>query len=179
MKRDDMTRGLVFVALVGVSVAVRLMSETPNFNAVTASALFAGFFFRSRATALAVPLLSMSISDLFLGGYSTAIMIAVYASYCLPIAWRSVLRRGLTPLTVGGGAISSSLAAFALSNFAVWYAWYPHTAAGFTQCYAVAVPFLANSMTSDLLFAAGFFGLYAVATQFRAAPSSELAVDAG
>ena len=178
MKRDELVRGLVFVALVSIAVTVRLVSETPNFNAVTAAALFAGFYFRNRLTALAVPLLAMVMSDVFLGGYDTPVMIAVYASLCVPIAWRSVLRRQLSPLSVGGGAVCSSLAAFGLSNLAVWYAWYPHTAAGFARCYASAVPFLANAMTSDLLFSAGFFGLYALALQLRSEPAGALAADA-
>jgi hypothetical protein len=178
VKRDDWMRGLVFVALVGISVAVRLLSETPNFNAVTASALFAGFFFRSRLAALAVPVLSMSISDTFLGGYDKPMMLAVYGSLCVPILWRAVLRRNLSPLTVGGGAVCSSLTAFALSNLAVWFVWYPQTVEGFTRCYLNAVPFLANAMTSDLLFSAGFFGLYALAMQLRSEPVRELSADA-
>lgn len=171
MKREELTRAAVFVALVGVAVTVRLLSETPNFNAVTAAALFAGFYFRNRLTALAVPILTMMISDAFLGGYERPVMLAVYASLCLPVAWREVLRRGLSPLSVGSGAVCSSLAAFGLSNFAVWCVWYPHTAAGLAKCYAAAIPFLVNSMTSDLLFSAVFFGLYALVTQLHTAAS--------
>lgn len=173
-----MTRGAVFTALVAVAVTVRLVSETPNFNAITAAALFAGFYFRNRLTALAVPLLTMVVSDFFLGGYSTPMMLAVYASLCVPIAWRAILQRRLNPLTVGGGAVCSSLAAFALSNFAVWFAWYPQTWEGFTRCYVNAVPFLANALTSDLLFSAGFFGLYALAMQLWTEPAVTVSVDA-
>jgi len=176
VKREDLIRAAVFTGLVGVAVTVRLVSETPNFNAITAAALFAGFYFRSRLTALAVPLVTMVVSDYFLGGYSKPMMLAVYASLCVPIAWRAVLQRSLNPLSVGSGAVCSSLAAFALSNFAVWYAWYPQTWEGFTRCYLNAVPFLANAMTSDLLFTAAFFGLYAVAAQFRTEPAATAVV---
>lgn len=178
MKREELTRAGVFVALVAIAVAVRLVSETPNFNAITAAALFAGFYFRSRLTALAVPLTTMVVSDIFLGGYSKPMMLAVYASLCVPIIWRSILQRRLSPLTVGSGAVTSSLAAFALSNFAVWYAWYPKTWEGFSRCYLNAVPFLANALTSDLLFSAGFFGLYALATQLRNEPTTVVAIEA-
>jgi hypothetical protein len=178
VKRDDLIRAAVFFALVAIAVTVRLVSETPNFNAITAAALFAGFYFRNRLTALSVPLMTMVVSDYFLGGYSKPMMLAVYASLCVPIAWRAVLQRGLNPLTVGGGAVCSSLAAFALSNFAVWYAWYPQTWEGFTRCYLNAVPFLANALTSDLLFSAGFFGLYAIAMQFCSEPATAKLADA-
>ncbi|REK17245.1 MAG: hypothetical protein DWQ37_07190 [Planctomycetota bacterium] len=178
MKRDQAIRTAVFVALVALAVAVRLVSETPNFNAVTAAALFAGFYFRSRLTAVCVPLLAMSISDVFLGGYGMAMMAAVYVSLFVPIAWRSVLRRGLSPLSVGSGAVSSSLVHYGLSNLAVWYFWYPHNWEGLARCYAVAVPFLANSLASNVLFAAGFFGLYAAVTQLGAKPTTQLVPEA-
>ncbi len=168
MKRDKMIGAAVFCALVGLAVAVRLVSTTPNFGAVTAAALFAGFYFRHRTVALCVPLAALVISDQFLGGYERGVMAAVYLSQSLPIAWRSLLRRDLSPLTVGSGAACSSLTFFTLSNAAVWYAWYPHTTEGASRCFAAAVPFLANSLAGDLLFTAGFFGLYALAVQFRA-----------
>lgn len=168
MMRDRAIRAGVFVALVGLAVAVRLLSETPNFNAVTAATLFAGFYFRKRMTAVCVPLLVMSLSDVFLGGYDKGMMAAVYLSLMVPIAWRGVLRRKLSPLSVGSGAVCSSLSHYLLSNAAVWYAWYEHSWAGLAQCYAAALPFLANSLTSDVLFSAGFFGLFALAAQFGA-----------
>lgn len=178
MKRDQAIHTAVFVALVGLAVVVRLVSETPNFNAVTAAALFAGFYFRHRLTALAVPLLAMSISDVFLGGYERTMMVAVYASLAVPIAWRVVLRRGLSPLSVGSGAVASSLAHYAISNLAVWYVWYPHDWEGLSRCYAVALPFLANALASNVLFSAGFFGLYALAVQLRARPAEQLLPEA-
>jgi hypothetical protein len=178
VNRDSLTRTAVFCALVCLAVAVRLVSETPNFNAVTAAALFAGFYFRHRATAICVPLVAMTISDQFLGGYSKPVMIAVYSSLLVPIAWRSLLRSQLSPVRVGAGAVASSIAFYLLTNAAVWYAWYPHTWAGVTRCYNVAVPFFANALASDVLFAAGLFGLYAVAMWLSAAPSADVRLSA-
>jgi hypothetical protein len=178
VKRDDVVRAAVFLALFGLAVGVRLVSETPNFNAVIAATLFAGFYFRSRLTAMCVPLLAMSVSDVFLGGYDKPMMAAVYASLLVPIAWRGLLRRRLSPLVVGSGAASSSLAFFALSNAAVWWSWYPHSWPGLVECYTAALPFLTNSLKSDLLFSAGFFGLYALAGQFAGQRTTGLAPEA-
>ncbi len=178
MKRENVIGVAVFCALVSLAVAVRLVSTTPNFGAVTAAALFAGFYFRNRSVALCVPLAALVISDQFLGGYERTVMAAVYLSQCLPIAWRSLLRRNLSPLSVGGGAVSSSLAFFGLSNAAVWYAWYPHTVEGATRCFAAATPFLANTLSGDLLFASGFFGLYVLAVQLRGEPARRIAPEA-
>jgi hypothetical protein len=168
VKREKTVAVLVFVGLVGLAVVVRLVSDRPNFNAVTAAALFAGFFFRSRMVALCVPLLAQSISDVWLGGYDKTMMVAVYAAMWVPIAWRGVLRQKLSPLTVGAGAVSSSLTFFVLSNAAVWYAWYPRTLEGLLRCYTAAVAFLGNSLASDVLFSAGFFGAYALAVWLSA-----------
>jgi hypothetical protein len=96
----------------------------------------------------------------------------------VPIAFRSVLRNSLSPLTVGGGAIASSLSFYALSNGAVWYAWYPHTWNGLSKCYATALPFLANSLKSDLLFSAGLFGAFALATWLATEPTTKSAAEA-
>ena len=175
MKRDCVIRAAVFATLVTLAVAVRLVSETPNFNAVTAAALFAGFYFRSRLTALCVPLLAMAVSDVFLGGYAKPMMAAVYLSMMVPIAWRGVLRCGLSPLSVGTSALCSSLSFYVLSNAAVWYAWYPLSWSGLAQCYAAALPFMANSIASDLLFSAGFFGLYALAVRLGTQPAGNVA----
>jgi Family of unknown function (DUF6580) len=178
VKRDTAIRSAVFCALVALAVAVRLVSETPNFNAVTAAALFAGFYFRNRLTALCVPLLAMSVSDVFLGGYAMGMMAAVYLSLMVPIAWRGILRRRLSPLSVGSGAMCATLAHYLLSNGAVWYAWYPHSWQGVVECYTVALPFLANSISSNVLFSAGFFGLYALAVQLGSQQASQLAPEA-
>jgi hypothetical protein len=161
----------VFCSLVGLAACVRLVSETPNFSAVAAASLFAGFYFRHAATAVAVPLAIMTVSDQFLGGYARGVMVAVYVSMLIPIAWRSVLRARLTPLGVGAGAISSSVCFYVLTNAAVWYSWYPHTWADLVHCYALALPFFVNTLTGDAAFSACFFGLYALAIGFRPAPA--------
>ena len=179
MNRSLLEKSAVFCALVGLAVTVRLVSETPNFSAVTAAALFAGFYFTNRTTAVCVPLAIMTVSDCFLGGYSKPMMVAVYGSLLIPIAWRSLLRTGLTPLRVGLGAVSSSLAFYALTNAAVWLMWYPATWQGLLRCYAVALPFFANTLASDAFFAAGFFGLYALATRTSAAAAPLVAPQAG
>jgi hypothetical protein len=105
-------------------------------------------------------------------------MVAVYGSLAVPIAWRVVLRRGLSPLSVGSGAVASTLAHYALSNLPVWYVWYSHDWEGLSLCYAAALPFLANALASNVLFAAGFFGLYALATQLNEKPAERLLPEA-
>lgn len=45
---------------------------------------------------------------------------------------------------------------FAVSNFGVWWFWYPHTLDGLTACYLLAVPFYKNTLIGDLVFGGGY-----------------------
>ena len=60
-------------------------------------------------------------------------------------------------------ASAGSLQFFVITNAAEWLltATYPHTAAGLIACYVAAIPFLGNTLASDLLYAGLLFGLYA------------------
>jgi hypothetical protein len=178
VKRETAIRLGVFSVLVALGVAVRLVSTTPNFSAVAAASLFAGFYFRNRVTALLVPLAIMTISDQFLGGYTRMVMIAVYASLLVPLAWSRVMRRGLTPLRVGSAALSSSVAFYLLTNLAVWFAWYEHTWNQLLHCYVLALPFFGYTLASDLLFSASFFALYVLAVRLRGARLAPPALNA-
>jgi hypothetical protein len=162
VKQNLAKQAAVFGILVTLAVATRLMLIAPNFHAVTAAALFAGFYFRSRTAAACVPLVAMSISDKFLGGYSTLVMASVYGSLLVPIVWRGLLRDRLSAGRVAAGAVVSTCAFFVLTNAAVWYAWYPHTVEALARCYAVALPFFFNALCGDLLFSGLVFGSYAV-----------------
>jgi hypothetical protein len=154
-------QGAVFGILVTLAVVTRLMLIAPNFHAVTAATLFAGFYFRSRTAACCVPLVAMSISDRFLGGYSALVMASVYGSLLVPLVWRGLLQDHLTAGRVAAGAVVSTGAFFVLTNAAVWYAWYPHTAEALARCYTVALPFFFNALCGDLLFSGLVFGGYA------------------
>ncbi len=45
---------------------------------------------------------------------------------------------------------------FVLSNFGVWWYWYPTTWQGFLACYTAALPFYARTFTGDLFFGYSF-----------------------
>ncbi|MDA1080014.1 MAG: hypothetical protein O2840_04990 [bacterium] len=51
----------------------------------------------------------------------------------------------------------ASLLFFLLSNFGVWWFWYPQTWAGLVLCYTMALPFYRNTFLSDV----GFFAIIA------------------
>ena len=102
---------------------------------------------------------NMGLSDLVLGFYPGSAW--VYGSFALIVLIGMALRRGRTPLRIGTAAIASSVLFFAVTNFGEWLGpLYPHTMAGLRADFVAAIPFFRNTVLSDLLYAAAFFGAY-------------------
>ncbi len=57
---------MIFVGLLGVGMAGRLLPHPPNFTPVAAAALFAGFYFSNRLAAAVVPMAILGLSDLIM-----------------------------------------------------------------------------------------------------------------
>jgi hypothetical protein len=90
----------------------------------------------------------------------------IYATYALIAVLGMLLRdrRNSVP-AVGGGALLSATIFFITTNFAVWAmgTTYSKSAAGLVTCYVAAIPFFGNTLASDLIYTAIFFGVFAVA----------------
>jgi hypothetical protein len=176
---------VVFLGLVLLAVLTRLEMWLPNFHAVTAATLFAGFYFRGRLAAACVPVVAMALSNWVLGGYAWEVMLAVYSAMLLPLAARGWLRSNLSAPRVVVCSVASTLAFYLLTNAAVWHVgvWYPRSFAGLIDCYVAAVPFLFNALVGDLAFSALLFGAYALATsgrsRFASAPTLRLTRSVG
>jgi hypothetical protein len=183
----------MFVLLVLVGAQVRVwLQDLPNFAPVAALALFAGYYFRSWALAVAVPLSVMALSDWQIGGYDWRMMAVVYGMLAAPVALRTVLRRHLSlkqgPLTDAmravTGLVTCSLGAaclfFVVTNFAswLWFGGYERSWSGLMACYTMALPFFRYTLAGDLSFALVLFGGYALATQMGWANRTSLAADA-
>ena len=165
----------VFLAMVSCGVGARLgFQEIPNFAPVAALALFAGFFFRSAIVAAAVPLITMAVSDWFVGGYEWRVMLVVYASLTAPVLLGRLLSKSRPESWKGvaiaaSGVLLSSLAGslffFLASNFAhwLWFGGYDRNLSGLAACYEAAIPFFRYTLAGDLVFATAFFGAFAAA----------------
>jgi hypothetical protein len=129
---------------------------------IAAAALFAGFFLRSRLVALAVPLLTMAISDLFLEAYNVKIQAAVYAGMCLPVLLAVLLRKEISVPRLVACTLAGSVAFFFLSNGAEWM-WgrlYSHDWEGLQLCFTLAIPFFRSSVLGDLIWTSVLFGVH-------------------
>lgn len=151
---------MLVALLVSWGVAGRFWIETPNFKPIGAAALLAGWLLRDWRWAIAVPLLSLGISNWWLGGYELGVALAVYAStviYSLLGVWggRQTVRSTPSGLAYSCGlALAGSLQFFLLTNLAVWLwsGWYGFSGAEAMRCFVSAVPFYKWTLLADLLF---------------------------
>lgn len=177
MKSETVVRLIIFAGLVAAGALSRIcFRELPNFAPIAALALFSGYYFRSAKVAVLVPLLAMSLSDLFLGGYEWQMMTIVYGALTLPVAFRGLLRKYLaiergsaSSAAIGlGGLLTCSLASslffFLATNFA-WWPWsmYQRNWEGLLLCYQQGIPFFRHTLAGDLFFGTVLFGSYAAA----------------
>lgn len=169
--RSLATNLAVFALLVTIGAASRIVIEIPNFSAVAACALFAGWFFRRNALlALGTPILAMLISDFVLGFHHPLVMAGVYASMIVSVAFGAFVARrhdnNTRFVAIPAAALIGAVQFFIVSNFMVWAAGslYSVDAPGLVRCYTMAVPFFKYTLASDLVFTGALFGSYAAFT---------------
>ncbi len=152
----------IIAGLIGLDVAARLAPHAPNFTPVAASALFAAGILRVRVLALLVPIAGMLLGDAVHGFYDWRMMAVVYGALALPAGAACLSRALRGPRMVVPVMVASSLAFFAITNFAVWGfgAMYAASAGGLITCYVAALPFLKYTIAGDLFWAVALFGGY-------------------
>jgi hypothetical protein len=168
------TRSFVLLGITLSAAAMRLVPHPPNITPIGAMALFGGAYIATRRTAFLMPLAAMYLSDLALGffiydfGWFHRFMPFVYASFVATVCLGFLIRRRLTPLTVGGAALTSSVIFFVVTNFGVWLSssLYPKTAAGLAGCYVAAIPFFRNMLVGNAFYTLALFGGFALAQQY-------------
>ena len=149
-----------------LAIASRIIPHSWNVTAVGGSLLYFGAR-RSRWQAV-IAMVVLAATDFYLthfvysypfhvSGY--LITWAWYAGVCL--LGHALLSRNASFLRTSAAVLTSATSFFLISNFAVWMgsALYPHSAAGLTACYTVALPFYGNDLVSTGLVAGALFGL--------------------
>jgi len=153
----------VFVAF-AVLVHARAVPMPFHFTPVAAALLFFGA--RMPRQKMITPLALLMISDIYLNkfvygyplGWDQTVTWLWYAAILL---FGGLLARNSSPMRVVGASLVASVSFFFVSNFAVWTVareMYPATWNGLVTCMVAGVPFFRNTVVSDLLFSAVFFG---------------------
>lgn len=135
--------------------AFRLLPHPANFIPVGAFALFISHKFPSKYT-IVFALIPMIISDIMLGfGWYSPFVYAGFIGYFLA-GKLAKNYKSVTLLTLG-----SSIWFFIVTNLGVWLGpWYPHTYAGFLDCFVKAIPFFRNTILGDFVYLGLFYGVY-------------------
>ena len=151
------------LALVIAGVVLRVVPHPWNFAPIGAIALFAGAHFERRSFAITIPLVTMFIGDSIIGYH--ALMPAIYATYALIAVIGMLLRNHRNSIpAIGGSVLLSATIFYVITNLAVWAigTTYAKTMAGLIACYVAAIPFFGNTLASDALYTACFFGIFAI-----------------
>ena len=173
MKKLNLQTGVLSIIIL-LAAFTRIMPHPPNFSPMAAIGLFGAAHFAKKWQAFFIPLIGIWVSDLVINNYvyssSSSIFVWFYSgfywqymSYILIIfAGLFIFNRGISLKKTFGGMISSSGIFFFVSNFGVWAGgiMYPKNFGGLITCYAAGVPFIHNTIISDVLFTTVLFGTY-------------------
>jgi hypothetical protein len=191
------TRTLVIFGAILLASISRTIPHPPNFAPMTAMALFAGAVLADKRWAIALPLVSLFVSDLCIeamhkmglmsswGIYSG--MWVIYVTMVVVTFMGFILRGRKNVGAVAGMTVAGSIVFFVVTNFAVWAGGglYSQDLGGLVACYTAAIPFfnteapplgfLGNTLFGDAVYSTALFGGLALAGKWlpnlREAPS--------
>lgn len=132
-----------------------LLLDMPNVETMTAVALLSGAMLGG-GYALAVPLLSVALFDIFYG--NSSILFFTWSAWAMIGLIGLILKRKsmniwkLTASMTGLGIISSIIF-YLWTNFGVWLIgdWYPETVQGLMTCMIAGLPFLKAQLIGNLI----------------------------
>lgn len=142
-----MNKNVFIISLIFIAILSRFLPHPPNFTPIAAIALLSSKGFSNRWIVFLIPMVSLFISDLFIGLHATIPF--VYASFLLI----ALLGMFVKKINVGTVLLSSSVF-FLVSNFGVWAIHYPISVEGLIQCYTLALPFFLNTIMGDMVYGA-------------------------
>ena len=181
MKRQEIADAMMFCLLITLGIYSRFaFLDWPNFTAVGAVALFAGYYFGRLALAAMVPIAVMYISNLHesMPAYdSDGVRLAVYGAFLIAVVLGHTLQKRLSLGRFAAAVLTPAICFFLITNFSSWIAMYEHTPAGMIECYVAALPFFRDKLTGDVLFAGLLFGSHALAVSYGWLPRRQLAYE--
>lgn len=165
LKKNTWIPAAALILLAGTS---RMIPHPFNFTAIGAMALFSGATFKDKRWAYLMPILTLFITDLFLGFHVS--MLPVYACFAFTVAMGTLITSNRNIFRIAGLSLLSSVVFFLVTNLPVWYAdlsLYPLTWTGTMESYTMALPYFSNQMLGDLFYNGLLFGIYHLAVSSR------------
>lgn len=141
----------VFLFLVMLVVASRMVTHDWNFTISGAVFLLAGAYFADKKISMLLMLASMLISDAIIGFHNQ--MLVVYFGYALYVLIAAgALKISSSRIKVLSLSLMASVAFYLVTNFGVWYEGkiYAMNLAGLISCYSMGLPFFQNQLIADV-----------------------------
>lgn len=159
----SIARALFVAVLILIAAGMRIVAHPWNFTPIGAMALFSGAMVRGRWQKFTLPLTALLAGDIFIGFYK--LLPVVYASFLVSVFIGTWLEKRRTAWKIGAATLLGALQFFLVTNFAVWASLgaYEPTLTGLGACYTAGIPFFWNTVAGDALYAALFFGGFAIA----------------
>lgn len=179
MKQKDL---LIVIICILIGFIYRLIPGTPhNFTPIGAMALTGGLYVSRKSLALLIPLVALFASDLILNNTLNRVffpdhtgmvffadyMIWSYLAFALTVGIGILLFRQKAMSKILVGSFGATVLFFIMTNFGTWLtsAIYPKTAAGLLLCFEAGIPFLQNTLISNLIFVGIFVGSIELVTR--------------
>lgn len=162
--------GMILLAAISRFLPVAMPSMS-NFSPVGAMALFGGAYFAKKQWAYIVPMTALWLSNLVLNNvfytkyyptFSFGFELAVFVSFALVVAIGIIVLKKVNFTNLLIANVLGTIGFFLISNFFVWAGgkMYPQTMEGLGMCFTMGLPFLKNTLLSNLLFSAVMFGTF-------------------
>lgn len=163
-----------------IGAVLRVVPHAANFAPIGAIALFGGVYL-SKRWSLAIPLAAMIVSDFFIGFDSVSSRLTVYGAFALIGLVGMLVAKRKNFATVIGGSLAASAIFFVVTNFAYFYPtkMYPHNWQGIVAAYTAGIPFVRNTVISDFVYVAAFFGSYELVSLWARKRKQHAAYDTG
>lgn len=152
----------LWIAMVILCAAARLLPHPWNFTPLMAIGLFSGYQASKASTGILVTLCALALSDAVLGFHSGFWF--VYAAALVAVLFGRITRDRGGVSAIAAAALGSSLSFFLITNFMVWVTsrMYPMTQAGLVACFTAALPFYQDQAMGDALYTMALFVGYAL-----------------
>ena len=140
------------ISLILLLAFSRMIPHPPNFTPIIAVAIMSGYFFKNLNLSLFVLVISMILSDIFIGFYNQ--LIFVYSSLILITIIFFKISNMINLKNLFLLSFLGSLIFYLISNFGVWAVGnlYEKNLNGLIECYLLAIPFFKNTILSTLIF---------------------------
>ncbi len=135
-----------------VLVFSRLIPHPPNFTPIIAVSIMSGFLFKKFYWSIIVILISMFLSDIFIGLYKNMFFVYLSLFAVCYISYIKLIKFNYKNLLIYG--FIGSITFFLISNFGVWLLGdlYTKNFNGLLNCYILALPFFKNTLISTVFF---------------------------